>query len=109
MARVKKEEEDGGSAVSAKKAKKSSSSSSNNSVELRCEMCDIACTGIDAYNAHMSGKQHNRTLRLHIQLGKPIPAPNPVALSTAKSNGCTFAPPPPRVLLCLVRSDERSS
>ncbi|CAH8550982.1 unnamed protein product [Schistosoma turkestanicum] len=41
--------------------------------ELRCELCDVGCTGVDSYTAHLSGRQHQRTLKLHKELGKPIP------------------------------------
>lgn len=41
--------------------------------ELRCELCDVGCTGADSYTAHLSGRQHQRTLKLHKELGKPIP------------------------------------
>ncbi|VDQ11307.1 unnamed protein product [Trichobilharzia regenti] len=40
---------------------------------LRCELCEVACTGVDSYTAHISGKQHQRTLKVHKQLGKPVP------------------------------------
>ncbi|VDK79773.1 unnamed protein product [Dibothriocephalus latus] len=41
--------------------------------ELRCALCDVICTGADTYQAHIIGKQHQRTLRLHKALGKPVP------------------------------------
>ncbi|KAL7055015.1 hypothetical protein AAHC03_024259 [Spirometra sp. Aus1] len=41
--------------------------------ELRCALCDVICTGADTYQAHLIGKQHQRTLRLHKALGKPVP------------------------------------
>ncbi|VDL92786.1 unnamed protein product [Schistocephalus solidus] len=41
--------------------------------ELKCALCDIICTGADTYQAHIIGKQHQRTLRLHKALGKPVP------------------------------------
>lgn len=45
-----------------------------NSVVVRCELCDISCTGRDAYAAHIRGIKHQKTLKLHQKLGKPIPA-----------------------------------
>ncbi|CAH8866861.1 unnamed protein product [Trichobilharzia szidati] len=41
--------------------------------QLRCELCDVACTGVDSYKSHISGKQHQRTMKLHKDLGKPVP------------------------------------
>ncbi|CAH8629280.1 unnamed protein product [Heterobilharzia americana] len=46
---------------------------SSSSRELRCELCDVGCTGVDSYTAHISGRQHQRTLKLHKELGKPVP------------------------------------
>ncbi|KAF5395747.1 hypothetical protein PHET_11452 [Paragonimus heterotremus] len=46
--------------------------------ELRCDLCDVGCTGAEAYAAHLAGKAHQRTLRLHRDLGKPIPETEPV-------------------------------
>jgi hypothetical protein len=42
-------------------------------VVIRCELCDVACTGRDAYTAHIRGMKHQKTLKLHQKLGKPIP------------------------------------
>ncbi|TPP59022.1 Zinc finger RNA-binding protein [Fasciola gigantica] len=53
------------------------------STELRCELCDIVCTGAGAYSAHLAGRQHQRTLKLHKELGKPIPATNDPLVPTA--------------------------
>ncbi|CAL8068341.1 unnamed protein product [Calicophoron daubneyi] len=50
--------------------------------ELRCELCNVGCTGAEAYSAHLAGKHHQRTLRLHRELGKPIPpTDNPLVSS----------------------------
>lgn len=46
---------------------------SRNSVVIKCELCDVACTGRDAYTAHVRGMKHQKTLKLHQKLGKPIP------------------------------------
>ena len=39
----------------------------------RCDLCEVTCTGIDAYNAHLKGARHVKTVKLHQKLGKPIP------------------------------------
>ena len=41
---------------------------------LRCELCDVACTGADAYSAHIRGAKHQKVMKLHQKLGKPIPS-----------------------------------
>jgi hypothetical protein len=41
---------------------------------VNCKLCDVACTGRDAYAAHLRGSKHLKTLKLHQKLGKPIPA-----------------------------------
>lgn len=28
--------------------------------QLRCELCDVACTGVDAYAAHIRGSKHQK-------------------------------------------------
>ena len=28
--------------------------------QLRCELCDVACTGTDAYAAHIRGAKHQK-------------------------------------------------
>ncbi|VDP94851.1 unnamed protein product [Echinostoma caproni] len=58
-------------------------SSKTGATELRCELCDIACTGAGSYSAHLAGRQHQRTLRLHKELGKPIPPTNDPLVPTA--------------------------
>lgn len=27
-------------------------------IQLRCELCDVSCTGVDAYKAHIRGAKH---------------------------------------------------
>ncbi|CAB0006927.1 unnamed protein product [Nesidiocoris tenuis] len=49
---------------------------------LRCELCDVVCTGSDAYAAHLRGSKHMKVVKLHKILGKPIPE---VELKTAKA------------------------
>ena len=41
---------------------------------LRCELCDVTCTGSDAYAAHIRGAKHQKVIKLHTKLGKPIPS-----------------------------------
>ncbi|XP_052101013.1 zinc finger RNA-binding protein-like [Mytilus californianus] len=64
----------------------SSSSTPRGQNQLRCELCDVTCTGADAYAAHIRGAKHQKVLKLHTRLGKPIPSTNPVVLSTATSS-----------------------
>ena len=32
---------------------------------LRCELCDVTCTGSDAYAAHIRGAKHQKVIKLH--------------------------------------------
>ena len=64
----------------------SSSSTPRGQNQLRCELCDVTCTGADAYAAHIRGAKHQKVLKLHTRLGKPIPSTNPVVLSTTTSS-----------------------
>ncbi|CAG2110647.1 unnamed protein product [Medioppia subpectinata] len=50
-------------------------------VSLRCELCDVTCTGNDAYAAHIRGAKHQKVVKLHTKLGKPIPSTDPVVVS----------------------------
>lgn len=54
---------------------------------LRCELCDVTCTGSDAYAAHIRGAKHQKVLKLHTKLGKPIPSDNPTVIAPSASNG----------------------
>ena len=47
---------------------------------LRCELCDVTCTGADAYAAHGRGIKHQKVVKLHTMLGKPIPSTEPTKL-----------------------------
>lgn len=47
---------------------------------LRCELCDVTCTGNDAYSAHVRGSKHQKVVKLHTKLGKPIPSSEPTPL-----------------------------
>lgn len=51
---------------------------------LRCELCDVTCTGNDAYSAHVRGSKHQKVVKLHTKLGKPIPSSEPTPLGAAK-------------------------
>nr|KAF6491539.1 zinc finger RNA binding protein [Molossus molossus] len=66
-------------------------SSSNNSTrgtqnQLRCELCDVSCTGADAYAAHIRGAKHQKVVKLHTKLGKPIPSTEPNVVSQATAS-----------------------
>lgn len=37
--------------------------------QLRCELCDVACTGADAYAAHIRGAKHQKVRVNGIYLG----------------------------------------
>ena len=39
----------------------------NNS--LRCELCDVTCTGSDTYAAHIRGAKHQKMINHHTNLG----------------------------------------
>ncbi|CAH4020725.1 unnamed protein product [Pieris brassicae] len=52
---------------------------------LRCELCDVTCTGADAYAAHVRGIKHQKVVKLHTMLGKPIPSTEPTKLSSDKA------------------------
>jgi zinc finger RNA-binding protein len=49
---------------------------------LRCELCDVTCTGSDAYAAHIRGVKHQKVVKLHTKLGKPIPSNEPLVMGT---------------------------
>ncbi|XP_061624284.1 zinc finger RNA-binding protein [Phyllopteryx taeniolatus] len=59
--------------------------------QLRCELCDVSCTGADAYAAHIRGAKHQKVLKLHTKLGKPIPSTEP-SMVTQTSSSSTSAP-----------------
>jgi len=60
---------------------------------LRCELCDVTCTGSDAYAAHIRGAKHQKVLKLHTKLGKPIPSDNPTVISTTSSSSSVQSSP----------------
>ncbi|XP_063816607.1 zinc finger RNA-binding protein isoform X2 [Pseudophryne corroboree] len=64
------------------KASQNTSSCSSTAIrgtqnQLRCELCDVSCTGADAYAAHIRGSKHQKVVKLHTKLGKPIPSTEP--------------------------------
>ncbi|XP_065819480.1 zinc finger RNA-binding protein isoform X1 [Labrus bergylta] len=59
--------------------------------QLRCELCDVSCTGADAYAAHIRGAKHQKVVKLHTKLGKPIPSTEP-SMVTQSSSSTTAAP-----------------
>ncbi|KAJ8396593.1 hypothetical protein AAFF_G00016590 [Aldrovandia affinis] len=59
--------------------------------QLRCELCDVSCTGADAYAAHIRGAKHQKVVKLHTKLGKPIPSTEP-SVVTQTSATTTAAP-----------------
>uniref|UniRef100_A0A4W4HJ28 Zinc finger RNA-binding protein n=1 Tax=Electrophorus electricus TaxID=8005 RepID=A0A4W4HJ28_ELEEL len=69
----------------------SSSSARGTQNQLRCELCDVACTGADAYAAHIRGAKHQKVVKLHTKLGKPIPSTEP-SVVTQSSTSTTSAP-----------------
>lgn len=46
----------------------------------KCELCDVVCTGQDAYTAHVRGIKHQRAIKLHQTLGKHIPGTSPTVI-----------------------------
>ncbi|XP_035986859.1 zinc finger RNA-binding protein isoform X1 [Fundulus heteroclitus] len=53
--------------------------------QLRCELCDVSCTGADAYAAHIRGAKHQKVVKLHTKLGKPIPSTEPSMVTQTSS------------------------
>ncbi|KAK9408623.1 zinc finger RNA-binding protein [Crotalus adamanteus] len=62
-----------------------SASSRGTQNQLRCELCDVSCTGADAYAAHIRGAKHQKVVKLHTKLGKPIPSTEPNVVTQATS------------------------
>lgn len=46
--------------------------------------CSVTCTGNDAYAAHVRGSKHQKVVKLHQKLGKPIPQVDPNFKKVAK-------------------------
>ncbi|CAG12561.1 unnamed protein product, partial [Tetraodon nigroviridis] len=57
--------------------------------QLRCELCDVSCTGADAYAAHIRGAKHQKVVKLHTKLGKPIPSTEPSMVAQSSSSSMT--------------------
>ena len=51
----------------------SSTNAGVNPVLTYCELCNVPCSGPEAYQAHIDGVKHKRVLTLHTKMGKPIP------------------------------------
>ncbi|XP_039660350.1 zinc finger RNA-binding protein isoform X2 [Perca fluviatilis] len=83
--------------------------------QLRCELCDVSCTGADAYAAHIRGAKHQKVVKLHTKLGKPIPSTEPSmvpqtsASTTAAPSKTTTAPLSSTSSLCVAASSSSSS
>eukprot|EP00063_Salmo_salar_P053366 XP_014028201.1 PREDICTED: zinc finger RNA-binding protein-like isoform X4 [Salmo salar] len=54
--------------------------------QLRCELCDVSCTGADAYAAHIRGAKHQKVVKLHTKLGKPIPSTEPSVVTQTSTS-----------------------
>ncbi|CAB4063863.1 ZFR [Lepeophtheirus salmonis] len=59
---------------------------------LRCELCDVTCTGSDAYAAHIRGAKHQKVVKLHTKLGKPIPSVDPVVVTKGDTSTSLIGP-----------------
>ncbi|CAD7675105.1 unnamed protein product [Nyctereutes procyonoides] len=92
----KKEEEEEEATLKASQ----NTGSSNNSI-----LCDVSCTGADAYAAHIRGAKHQKVCpgvslhlylwdKLHTKLGKPIPSTEPNVVSQATSSTAVSASKP---------------
>uniref|UniRef100_A0A673XR51 Zinc finger RNA-binding protein n=1 Tax=Salmo trutta TaxID=8032 RepID=A0A673XR51_SALTR len=57
--------------------------------QLRCELCDVSCTGADAYAAHIRGAKHQKVVKLHTKLGKPIPSTEPSVVTQTSTTSTT--------------------
>ncbi|KFP82262.1 Zinc finger RNA-binding protein, partial [Acanthisitta chloris] len=72
----------------------SSTSARGTQNQLRCELCDVSCTGADAYAAHIRGAKHQKVVKLHTKLGKPIPSTEPNVVTQAVTSASTSASKP---------------
>lgn len=54
-----------------------------NPVLMTCALCEVPCSGPEAYSAHIRGSKHQKVLTLHQRMGKPIPALPPVPVLPA--------------------------
>ncbi|KAM5192345.1 zinc finger RNA-binding protein isoform 4-T4 [Mantella aurantiaca] len=60
--------------------------------QLRCELCDVSCTGADAYAAHIRGAKHQKVVKLHTKLGKPIPSTEPNVVNQSVTSASVSKP-----------------
>uniref|UniRef100_A0A8C7C8A6 Zinc finger RNA-binding protein n=1 Tax=Oncorhynchus kisutch TaxID=8019 RepID=A0A8C7C8A6_ONCKI len=60
--------------------------------QLRCELCDVSCTGADAYAAHIRGAKHQKVVKLHTKLGKPIPSTEPSVVTQTSTTSSSKTP-----------------
>ncbi|KAM9329378.1 zinc finger RNA-binding protein [Gastrophryne carolinensis] len=79
------------------KASQNTTSSSSTAVrgtqnQLRCELCDVSCTGADAYAAHIRGAKHQKVVKLHTKLGKPIPSTEPNVVNASVTSAAVSKP-----------------
>jgi len=58
---------------------------------LHCELCNVTCTSSDAYAAHIRGTKHQKVVKLHTKLGKPIPPAEPQLIHSVKT-GASSSP-----------------
>uniref|UniRef100_G3U236 Zinc finger RNA-binding protein n=1 Tax=Loxodonta africana TaxID=9785 RepID=G3U236_LOXAF len=58
-----------------------------------CELCDVSCTGADAYAAHIRGAKHQKVVKLHTKLGKPIPSTEPNVVQATSSTAVSASKP----------------
>ncbi|NXF74744.1 ZFR protein, partial [Sclerurus mexicanus] len=70
----------------------SSTSARGTQNQLRCELCDVSCTGADAYAAHIRGAKHQKVVKLHTKLGKPIPSTEPNVVTQAATSTSASKP-----------------
>lgn len=53
--------------------------------QLRCELCDVSCTGVDAYAAHIRGAKHQKVSAALILLSLTF-----MLLFVLQENTCRF-------------------
>nr|XP_057927374.1 zinc finger RNA-binding protein [Doryrhamphus excisus] len=74
--------------------------------QLRCELCDVSCTGADAYAAHIRGAKHQKVVKLHTKLGKPIPSTEPSMVTQISSSSSAV---PNKTITSTLNSSSTSS
>lgn len=86
--RHKKKEQAQKAAETGKEAtgtKGSHGSGPHRGTSFKCDLCSVSCTGTDAYSAHLRGVKHQKVVKLHQKLGKPIPEPDPKATAILRA------------------------